>query len=120
MEWEMDLILKRRDTVKGASEDWKLKWTPAILSYCQSLKGKVGSHCRGVMEEMYPCEYYHACMQKLQIGIHCHFTFFFARVDDCECNEKRALMLIVLLLMKGDARENLKQLYIEHEVRSIY
>ena len=56
----MDLILKRRDAVNSASEDWKKKWTPAITKYSRSLKGKVGTDCKWIISDMYPCELF--CM----------------------------------------------------------
>ena len=41
-------ILKRRNAVKDASEDWKTKWTPAVITYSQSLKAKVGKDSRSI------------------------------------------------------------------------
>ena len=37
-------------------------------------------------------------------------------VDDSECDEKRALCLMVLFLVKGDVEGNLKQIYTESQV----
>ena len=61
----MDLILKRRDAIKIASEDWKKKWTPAIISYSQSLKGKMGQDCRSIITDIYSCENT-MCMQEFR------------------------------------------------------
>ena len=40
LEQEVDCILKKRDVVKSASEDWKGKWAQAIISYALTLKSK--------------------------------------------------------------------------------
>ena len=47
-------------------------------------------------------------------------SYLLSCVDDPECQEKRALMLIVLLLLKGNVAENMQQFYIEHQVRATY
>ena len=51
--------------------------------------------------------------------MHSLYLICFA-LDDSECQEKRALMLIVLMLLKGNVTENLKRFYIEHQVCNIY
>ena len=40
-EQEVDIILKKRDVVRSAAEDWKSKWCGAILAYTETLKSKV-------------------------------------------------------------------------------
>ena len=48
-------------------------------------------------------------------------SYLLSCVDDPECQEKRALMLIVLLLLlKGNVAENMQQFYIEHQVCATY
>ena len=32
--------MKKRDVIKTASEDWKGKWTQAIILYAQTLRSK--------------------------------------------------------------------------------
>lgn len=45
----MDIILKKRDVIKTAAEEWKGKWTQAIISYAQTLRSKpVKSALKGV------------------------------------------------------------------------
>ena len=64
----MDMIVKRRDVVQVASEEWKMKWAPAITAYSQSLRGKVGKDCKSIVAEMYLCECY---------------TYMHARMHNC-------------------------------------
>ena len=40
IEQEVDLILQKKDVVKNASQDWRLKWIPGILKKCDQLSGK--------------------------------------------------------------------------------
>lgn len=47
VEQEVDTILKKRDVVKAATEDWKSKWAPAILAYVKTLKSKAIKHHYG-------------------------------------------------------------------------
>ena len=32
--------MKKKDIVKVATEDWKSKWVPSIITYAQTLKSK--------------------------------------------------------------------------------
>ena len=52
----------------------------------------------------------HACMHAC---VH-YILFAFCCIDDSECQEKRALMLIVLLLLKGNVAETLNQLKLSY------
>ena len=69
--------------------------------------------------DAYPCKYY-ACMYNLALHHACmhacvHYILFaFCCIDDSECQEKRALMLIVLLLLKGNVAETLNQLKLSY------
>lgn len=37
----MDLILQKKDVVKNACHEWRTKWVPAILMYCDQQSGKM-------------------------------------------------------------------------------
>jgi hypothetical protein len=53
LEQEVDIILKKRDVIKAATEDWKSKWTPAILAYVKTLKGKAIKTALRVLESKF-------------------------------------------------------------------
>ena len=53
MEQEIDLILKKKDVVKGGVEDWKRKRAPAIVSYAKTLKGKAAKYSTEVLERKF-------------------------------------------------------------------
>ena len=53
LEQEVDTILKKRDVIKAATEDWKSKWTPAILTYVTTLKSKAIKTALTVLESKF-------------------------------------------------------------------
>ena len=50
----MDTILKKKDVVKIACDDWKAKWTLAIMSYAQALKSKPVKNALRTVETKFP------------------------------------------------------------------
>ena len=123
VESEVDTILKKRDVVKAATEDWKSKWAPAVLAYVKSLKSKAIKNALMILQSKFhgkpkhiPCE----------INTHTHTSFgqcahlivdlCFACVVDDEEDEKSALYLMITLLLKGDPDENLNWIFEEHQV----
>ena len=49
VEYEVDMILKKKDVVKHAAQDWVGKWLPTITNYVITLKGKVGKVCKDTL-----------------------------------------------------------------------
>ena len=43
IEQEMELVLEKRNVAKSATREWQLNWTPAIIDYSETLKGKQGT-----------------------------------------------------------------------------
>ena len=68
----MDMILKKKDVVKHAAEDWVGKWQPAITNYVVTLKGKVGKVCKDTLC-MFAGEYDLLCMHACSTT-HCYMT----------------------------------------------
>ena len=44
------MILKRKEAVKNAMEDWTSKWAPAIIDYAVTVKGKLGKSYLDVLD----------------------------------------------------------------------
>lgn len=53
LEEEIDAILKKKGALRTATEDWKSKWTPAIMAYVQTLKSKTAKTALKALETKY-------------------------------------------------------------------
>ena len=49
----MTLSFRKNDVIKAATEDWKSKWTPAILAYVETLKSKAIETALRVLESKF-------------------------------------------------------------------
>ena len=114
LEQDLDIILKNRDIVKAATDNWKSKWTPAILAYVKTLKSKAIKTALRVLESKL------RGMYTILDNIQCMYVQLIHSVllncADDEEDEKNALYLIVSLMLRGDPEENLRMVYEEHQL----